>query len=440
MNNLTCIDCRHAIPKILKIAQIVGCPHCGSILTMGENGALSKHKKLTPLAELRAHKGYEMFSNGKGKPFYVGKSIRYDGKLYLIYAIYVYAINYEEYEEEGNSWQQASGFITEWYAENAEKKRIVLMRDTDSKFYVLNQAAKNWLNDYQIRDFNEFGTYQLVSFVGADEGVLDETGHYRIVYKDYLTESQDINFPQKTSPLFEIEAITPTQLKRMQLIEDTAKMKAEDDYINVSFYRNLFAAALVILLLLMAFTESTNIEGVGNYQTVNFEYATLGNGALDSLSLSPKSAGVFDLKAGKNYLFRANAYLYGYNKDVDYSVSIIKKDEGKAISDVSITFFTESGTDDEGSWTEDLLQDEFKFQVAETGQYEVFVAPDYDNLTNMPHSNLTISITTTGYYYFYLIAGGALFLAFLICQWQREHLAAFANLPSGTFLHDVLKQ
>jgi hypothetical protein len=122
---------------------------------------------------------------------------------------------------------------------------------------------------------------------------------------------------------------------------------------------------------------------------------------------------------------------------VDLSVSIVRKRDHAVVSDVDIAFFMESGRDDEGAWTESVLEDELKFQVEESGIYEVFVSPDYEDITNIPLCSLTVSITETGYYYYYQIAASGFLLAFLVFQWQREHYVAIANLPHGTYLHTM---
>jgi hypothetical protein len=441
-----CLQCQKAIPKCIKNVKIAGCPHCGCVSMMDTGGFWQKYKTFTPATELRAQKGYQMYSNGKKKPFSIGKDLRFDGKLYTVYAIYVYWVQYQEYDTEDGVWQKDAGFVTEWYARNAEKKDVCLMRDTDEKFYIVDKMPKNWVSDSQFQDDSkEFGSFELTSFSGTDDEGLDERGHY--IANNFLFESATMPFTKENYKGFNLTLLTASDIKRMQSNASNVQIRAEEDYENATFYFNLFGAALLAVLGLMLFANTSNwnrndisndfTEEIGKGNAVGFEYKLDEKWQFDTGLVQTRCAGTFKLKAGKNYLFKAHGEIYeSQDKDVDFSVSIIKKDSKETVSEVDIGFFTESGTDDEGRWTENLLDDEFKFQAAESGVYDVFVSPDYEDIANTPRCSLTISVTETDYYFFYLWASGAFFLALIICQWQREHWAAVANLPFRTILHD----
>ena len=125
------------------------------------------------------------------------------------------------------------------------------------------------------------------------------------------------------------------------------------------------------------------------------------------------------------------------NQSIDYSLSLIRVEDATVVGDVALSFYTESGFDSEGSWEENLLHDQFKFQVDKTGKYQIVVAPDYENLWQIPAASLEIEIRPTAYTVFYLWSGAFFLLLFLIFQWRRENLIAFANLPHDTILHDI---
>jgi hypothetical protein len=240
--------------------------------------------------------------------------------------------------------------------------------------------------------------------------------------------------------------ITPTQLKRMVVIDRAEKEAAEERFANVNFYRKVFGWAFLLIFALFFINGAMNTDGTSRDtreggqkgEEISFKSSAI-NGDLDTMALRPKSVGLFDLKSGQNYNFKAKSYILGTNQDADFSVSIVKTDDGTTVSEVGIAFFTESGSDSDGAWTENLLQDEFKFQVAQSGKYEVFIAPDYDDLATMPESTINITIEKTPYFFFYLILGSSFLLLFLIFQWQRENIVAYANLPHGTILHDVVE-
>jgi hypothetical protein len=430
---LNCPQCRKAIPKLIDNVKIAGCPHCGGIAAMGNDGFLRTHKTNAQTSLL-----LETYQ----EPFILGSQMQHDGVNYTVYAIYIYLVKYKELDEEDRNWEHSEGYVTEWYAKNNRgDKRLMVMSDTDDKFYIVYDRANNQLTEAYKDNFIEEGTFQLTSFAGMDDDALDEKGFYRVFKNQLFLEGTQSNFSQNTYKTFFSEAISPSQVKRMHVIEDEQEQEAEADFKNITFYRNLFGIAFSLILCLIFFTSSNNTEGgLGKTQMVSFEYIVDEKGGFDTIGLHPKSAGIFDLKAGKNYQFRARSNVYGTNRSADFSVSIIRQEDKKSVADVDIAFFTESGRDDEGAWTENVLDDAFKFHVDESGKYDVLVSPDYDDITNIPPCTLNVSINGTGYYTFYLMTLGFFFLAWVICQWQRENIIAFADLPYDTTLHDLVNQ
>jgi hypothetical protein len=435
MNNnktLNCPHCRKPIPQFIDYVKIAGCPHCGGIATMGGDSFLRTHKTNVPTSlQLQTYQ----------EPFMLGSQIQYDGVDYTVYAIYIYLVKYKELDAEDGTWVNAESYVTEWYAKsNRDNKRLMVMSDTDEKFYVVYDRANNQLVEAYKDNFIEDGTFELTSFAGMDDDALDEKGFYRVFTNQLFLESTQRNFDKNASKTFYSKAITPTQVKRMHVIEAEQATEAQADYENTNFYRNLFSIALALIVCLLFFSTALNTEGINKSQTVSFEYITLEDGAFDTTVLRPKLAGVFNLKGGKNYRFSAKSTVVGANTSADFSVSIIRQEDKTSVSEVDIAFFTESGRDDEGDWSEDVLSDEFKFQVDKTGKYEVWVTPDYDDLLHIPKCSLSVSINGTGYYTFYLMLLGFFFLAWLICQWQLENIIAFANMPHETLLHDLFNQ
>jgi hypothetical protein len=426
---VNCPKCRKAIPKLIDNVKIAGCPHCGCSATMGEDGYL------------RTYKTHSLLAESFQEPFLLGSQMQYDGVEYSVHAVYIYRADYTELDAEDQTWTGGNGFVTEWYAKNERgDKCLMVISDTDEKFYIVYDRANNQLVEAYKENFIEDGTFELTSFAGTDDEPLDEKGYYRVFKNQISLESTQADFDKNASKTFYSKAITPTQVKRMHVIEAEQATEAQADYENTNFYRNLFSIALALIVCLLFFSTALNTEGVNKSQTVSFEYITLEDGAFDTTVLRPKLAGVFNLKGGKNYRFSAKSTVVGANTSADFSVSIIRQEDKTSVSEVDIAFFTESGRDDEGDWSEDVLSGEFKFQVDKTGKYEVWVAPDYDDLLHIPKCSLSVSINGTGYYTFYLILLGFFFLAWLICQWQLENIIAFANMPHETLLHDLFNQ
>lgn len=430
---LNCPQCRKAIPKLIDNVKIAGCPHCGGVATMGNDGFLRRHTPHSPVSVLLDR--YQ-------EPFVLGSEMQYDGVDYTVFAIYLYRATYTEFDEEDNKWTGGDGYVTEWYAKNNRgDKCLMVTSDTDKKFYIVYDQTNNQLVEAYKNNFIEEGTFLLTSFAGVDDEPLDEKGFYRVFKNDLSLESIQRNFDKNTSKIFFSQAISASQVKRMHVIEAEEEAAAQEDFKNITFYRNLFAAALSLVLYLMLFGNNSNTEEVRDNskmvsQTVSFEYVTLQDGAFDTTFLRPQLVGVFNLKGGKNYQFYANGSVSGSNSSADFSASIIRQEDKISVWEIDIAFFTESGTDNEGRWTENVLFDDFKFHVDKTGKYEVWISPDYDDLTNIQSCSLTVYIYSTGYYTFYLMVSGFFFLALVVCQWQRENIVAFANLPHGTYLHD----
>ena len=434
---LNCPQCRGAIPKLIDNVKIAGCPHCGGVATMGNDGFL---RRQVPPSR------FSVLLHTHQEPFVLGSQMQYDGVDYNVFAIYLYRATYTEFDEEDNKWTGGDGYVTEWYAKNSRgDKSLIVTSDTDKKFYIVYDQANNQLVEAYKNNFIEEGTFQLTSFAGVDDEPLDGKGFYRVFKNDLSLESTQPNFDKNTSKAFFSQAISSSQVKRMHVIAAEQKTEAEEDFNNITFYRNLFAAALSLVLCLMLFNNTFNPQNLRDKskmvsETVSFEYVTLQDGAFDTTFLRPQMVGVFNLKGGKNYQFYANGSVSGSNSSADFSASIIRQEDKISVWEIDIAFFTESGTDNEGRWTENVLFDDFKFHVDKTGKYEVWVSPDYDDLTNIQSCSLTVYIHSTGYYTYYLMVSGFFFLALVVCQWQRENIIAFANLPEDTFLHDLFNQ
>ncbi len=427
MQNMNCASCRTPIPKHIYKVAIAGCPQCGMVSTMGVDGYL------------RTLKTYQKTDNYQ-EPFLLGEEIQHNEQHYTVHAIYVYFINYQEWDSEDSAWTTHTGFVTEWYAKTVGNAQLTLMRDVDNAFYTVHRSSNSQLSEWQIKEkFIEIGTFELNAFVGTDDGALDEKGYYRCFPNNLMIESGSENYTGNNFKTFVIKPLTPSQVKRMEVIPDTEQEEAEEDFKTTSFYRNVFGIALLFILGLMAFGNA-NTEGPQKSELLTFENKTDDKGRIDTLALRPKSAGIFNLKAGKNYLFSAKSNVYETNKEADFSISIVRKEDAATVSEVDIAFYTESGRDDDGAWTENYLSDEFKFQVDKSGQYEIFASPDYGDLNTIPSESLMISIEKTGYNYFYWMAASLLLLVTTIFQWQRENIVAYANLPYSTYLHDFLKQ
>ena len=429
ISTIKCPKCNAAIPKTLSTVKIVGCPACGSYSVMGEDGILLHEKKFVAI------------NRNQQALFFLGEKFDYQNVKYTVNSIYCYKVTYEEWDSNNKKWAIGSGKITEWYAQKDNNRWVAVMRDVDKKYYFIDELTKvKGVKSYE-NDLTEFGKFSLHSFIGVDDEPLEVTGHYRC-YNDYIFESEKENFTDGDCKFYKIRKLTSSQIKRMKIIGSTLKMEAAEKFESVSFYRNLFALAFFAILCLFFLDSDQNTEGVQRGNLVRFEkqpniitYKTMYND-MDTTHLKPQFAGVFKLDANKNYEFRAIGFIPTENQDADFSISIVRQEDKEVVEEVMVDFFRESGRDDEGRWEESVLEDKFKFQTDKTGNYEVYVSPDYDALWDLRESAMTVEISNTSFNSFYVMLGSFLFLTTLIFQWQRESLAAYANLDYSTTLHD----
>jgi hypothetical protein len=422
VSNPHCGLCRKPIPNVLHDVKIVGCPHCGSYGTMEGDGNLRHQAK------------YHQITNEYQKPYYLGEYINYQGVKHTIYAIYMYHVEYNEWDTEDKKWVKGTGYVTEWYAQKKDKSQLVVMSDVDDKFYVNITHSNRKVTDISAqKDASEYGKYVLWGFIGTDDEPLETSGYYRVV-NGYTHESKTENFSDAKINSYWKHKITPTQVKRMVVIGDVSMGKANEDFENISFFRNVFMAAFAAIFALLIINITDDRDGQKS-KRIDFSYL-LPDGAIDTAQLKPQLAGAFQLEANKNYKFKAEGYISDANQDADCMVTIVRHKDKLVVEEAIIDFYRESGRDDEGYWEENVLEDAFKFQTDEAGVYDVFVAPDYENLKKPPISGLTVEIGTTSYNDFYLWVGGLFLLSILIFQWQRENVVAYANLNHGTYLHD----
>ena len=424
-STLICPQCRKKIPAILKSFKIAGCVTCGHVSALDIAGQL----KVTHRSSIVKREDQE--------PFHLGSQLQYQKITYTVASVFVYAVDFREWDTEDSTWVNDKGYVKEWYAyDDQQAQYVIITKDTDGKFYVVsNPVLMKKTNLLGELDAKEFGEYHLWGFAGTDDEALQIKGHYRV---HGLSKFECANEKFENAPIlnYQLTRLSPIQVKRMVILEDLEKLKATEDFTTTTYYRNIFMYAFMAILVLLIFNKGMNEGRKQTSPYIKFGH-TKPTGDLDTAGFKPQLAGTFDLNAGKNYQFTANCFLWETNQSIDYSLSLIRVEDATVVGDVALSFYTESGFDSEGSWEENLLHDQFKFQVDKTGKYQIVVAPDYENLWQIPAASLEIEIRPTAYTVFYLWSGAFFLLLFLIFQWRRENLIAFANLPHDTILHDI---
>lgn len=425
--SLICPKCQEPIPVTLADFKVAGCVHCGNISKLNRNGQLDTVYSFQPA------------NDEQQTPFKLERQLRYHKSIYTVKAVFVYHVKYKEWDTENSKWISNNGWIREWYAYDDQNQLLIVMRDTDNRFYIVsNPAPATRASSPYKKNAKELGQYQLWAFAGMDKEEVESKGYYEI-YGHTRIECANENFQNAPIVQYELTKLLPTQAKRMVILEEVEKLKAAEDFKTTTFFRNVFGLALLAILTLLVFNLGMNEASMQNLQSspyISFA-ARDASGVIDTALVSPRLAGTFFLIGDKNYRFKARCYMRETNQSADYSVNMVRREDAALVNDIALNFYTESGHDDEGYWEENLLEDQFKFQVDKTGKYQVFVAPDYENLQQFPKAGLEIQIEPASYPVFYLSIGSFFLLLWLIFQWQRENLVAFANLPHDTTFHDI---
>lgn len=424
-STLLCPNCQEPILPVLDQFKVIGCKACGSVAVLNKQAQLELTHRFQPVDE-----------RTKEIPG-VGKLLENRKITYKIASVFVYHVEYKEWDEETSKWIQQYGFIKEWYAYNAEGQQLTIMQDTDKRYYLVSNPVPVKLNaPLDKKHAVEHGKYQLYGLSGMDNEVLEVKGYYHLQGRTRY-ECADENFEKGVVLQYQLTPLTLVQVKRMVILGEEDKLKAQDDFSTITFYRNVFGLALFFILGLLIFNLGMNESKVQTSPYISFAVTADSSGTFDTAALKPQLAGTFELKKDQNYRLSATCYLNETNQYVDYSLTIVRESDAAVVGDAALSFYTESGHDDEGYWEENLLQDKLKFQVDQSGKYQVFVAPDYENLWQFPSASLEIEIQPAPYVVFYLCMGSVFLLLFLIFQWQRENIIAFANLPHDTIIHDI---
>ncbi len=419
---LNCPNCRKPIPIHVDSVKVAGCPECGAASSITEEGYLRKNHNFNVVTPDYQH------------PFFLGTNINFNGQKFKVYAIYIYYVEYTEWDKEDAKWVNDNGYTTEWYARSITGEEITLVSDTDDKNYIVEPNLDHFTDAFIENQAKEIGTFKVWGFAGSDSETMQTGGFYRAFEGDFLLESPNQVFTQGNFDKFHLEWQSPTQIRRMVDIDEANMIVAREEYDNTAFYRNLFGVAWLIILSLLCINSNFTSPTTQNGLAAGF----LSKNLQDSSTLKPQFSGNFNLNKGTNYNFYVQCNLSETNRDVDYTVTFVNKADNKPVMAIDMSFYTESGQDNEGYWSENLLEDNFKFQVSKTGNYDVFVAPDYDWTSPFVDSSVFITIKETGYSYFYLISGALFLLLWLIFQWRCENIAAYADLNHGTFLHDIV--
>jgi hypothetical protein len=420
-STLTCPACGSIEPLLIKDPVVFGCKACAQVHKVDASGNLRpREKDLVYRIE-----------NVRPNWMLPGAKIRYNNSEFTLHTVMNFSTHWNEYESE-EGW--TSGFLNnlEYYFVSKSGKELCITED-EGRFYI-RIPSKTFDADLPLLNGNgqqtgvvEYGNFQLNAFVGQDDEPLDRSSwDYRIVSNNGDLE-YEWNPANKAETLrcFYFQPIRLTELERMRVRDKNDMLEAQVKAKDLAFYRNLFGYSALLLILLMLYSGiATNTL---SKETWTFSVPTVQelNEQNDSSFTGPlqHSLGVFQVSQGKSYTFGLECTFYGSNADAEFSIQLVRQSDGRPVNTFKAYFYTESGVDSDGSWTESTLRDNFKFKAEESGKYEIYASVLPDDMTTSRNGILVAEVRRNVLTRYFLVLGAIFTLAWLIYQWQWEYTA-----------------
>jgi hypothetical protein len=440
-NNIQCPECGHPIPVVIADPVVFRCDQCNNIIRITDKGLFEKEAKLSKTSLVS--------SPAWLKP---GARIKHKGKEYTLFSVYCHGVHWNEYDPEDNKYEQGYSEYLEWYFVAKDGAELCLEQtDNDNKFQIRNSIPItdkliNGVKGLKIGDkIPEYGTYQLVGFEGQDDEPLDrDTWKYQVIKEHAAATSVEWknNMPTNEWQAHKVQQIGILELERWKVRTAEEVAEARENTKKLGFFRDVFGYATLALLALMVYS---GIKGSSNelcFISWNFAAPRTVDSTSNRTALYQRALCTVTLEKNQPYRFKTKCSFQGSNNaSANFSISILKLPEGTPVNNISASFYTESGRDSEGAWTESTLSDYFNFVADESGEYEIYarVNPESptDNETHAGTLQTEIKpILMTRYFVFAMLVCA---LIWLIYQWRWEYQALKAEVPVSTWLQGMFK-
>lgn len=436
--SIICPACNNEVRRFIEDPVVMGCHKCWAVYDLHSNG--KPGKKQTPLV----HQITEVSPKWM-KP---GARINYrDGEEYMLHEVMLFSTLWNEYDSE-DGWTNGIVQNLEYYFVSPTGKELCITED-DGKLFVresvnpVNEDVAILEQDDRSPGVIEYGSYQLCGFIGQDDEPLDRSAwQYKII-----ASSGDIEYEWKKGALketlqcFRFQSISKLDLERMLIREKGGIYAAQAKAKELAFYRDVFGYAALLLLFMLIYSAQQGKPLCKTQKSFTIPTLEQAN-APDSLSTglpSQFSMGEFALEKGRAYTFDMTCTFGSSNADGEFQVQIVRESDGKPVNTFGATFFSETGYDDEGAWTEATLGDKFKFKADEAGKYEIFVTVKPDDTAKTRNGVMTIAVYPIMLTRFFLILFLVSTLTWLIYQWQWEYAAiAGGNTKIAAWLRSMI--
>ena len=439
-NDIQCPNCGKKIPVVIEDPVVFRCNNCHKLVRITDNGQFEDEKTLSKTT---------LVSNPEWlKP---GAQIKKKGKLYTLFSVYCHGVHWNEYDTEDSKYEQGYSEYLEWYFVAKDGAELCLEQtDNDNKFQIrttvpltdkiINRVKSSASNN----DVPEYGTYQLVGFEGQDDEPLDHnTWNYKVV-KDHASYTS-VEWKDYTSTsewqAYKVQQMGILELERWKVRTAEEIAEAKENTKKLGFFRDVFGYTTLALLALMVYSGIKGNQNELCATSWNFEAPrntdTTGRSALFQRTLC-----TVQLEKDQPYRFNTNcSFSNSANASASFSISVLKLPEGYPVNNIAASYYSESGRDSEGNWTESTLSDYFNFVADETAEYEVFARINPESPTDAEtHSGvLRTDIKPILMTRYFVLAFLVCALVWLIYQWRWEYQALKAEIPVSTWLQGMFK-
>ena len=456
-SEIICPSCKNGVQWEVPIEPVIfGCTYCHQIHSVDKVGNYNKENPFV-----------KRITQVEPYWFVPGAQVRIKNIRYTVMSLYCNGVDWQEWDME-NGWESGYGEYLEWYLISDDGKELWLEESDNNNYLNINeevQVTRDYIQQITTGKpspsrGDERGSYRMTGFRGTDDEPLDRsTWNYKIIRSsigNVSVEWQENSPPETWRAYRPVDKFRKLELEkgREQPPEEKAYQQAQVK--ELGFLRDIFLiAAMVMLGLIIISYISGNSDAILK-ESWRFSQTQLGISTpkhfgqfgqdttlTNQLPASQPSKEQFNhefgsvrLQPGTAYRFSVDCVFDESNADADFTISMLKMPEGKPVNAIGASFFSETGTDDEGAWTEATLSDYFQFTVEEEGEYLIEAQLLPQDGTGIGKSGLlSVSIRPVMLSRYFIIFFLAVTLCWLILQWRWEYMAIQSGSDaSGWFL------
>ncbi len=448
--------------KVPLIPVIFGCSSCDRIFQMDQSGSLTKEPPLSG-----------KFGTLAPAWFVPGARLQIKNTKYTVISLYINGVNWQEWDSEDSAWESGYDEYLEWFLVGTDGSELWMEQGDHANYLNINEPVPvtqelidlvQTTQDVRSR-VQEKGHYRTIAFRGIDDEPLDRRSwNYKLLNSSVnpvtIEWCKDTPTDQwrafKTVGLFRKLDLERGRIRNVEEVEELREQTR-----HLGFYRTAFGVTALAMLLMMLWS----LIGAGDKRVFNeawifstFQPGAVNNsvaekfGVKDTILANPEVAaavnrqnntekytremGTVQLQSGIAYRFETTCSFEQANADADFNILILKMPEGTPVNTVSASFFSESGYDSEGAWSEATLSDYFQFTVEEAGEYLI----EAQNLTTNAgiSGTLIVNIIPVVLSRYFIIFFLIIVLSWLVLQWRWEYMAIQSNLDTSGWLLKIM--